>query len=142
MLSQIDVDPENEYYTVSEGFLYNKKKTDLLCWPSGKEDTIINIPSGTVNILSGAFEGNKVINQVIIPEGVTVLDYNAFANCSSLQSISIPKTVTAIGSYAFNKCTSLSIVYIDSVESWCKIKFSHSSSNPLYWGGNLYLNNK
>ena len=45
-----------------------------------------------------------------------------------------------IGSYAFRNCTSLTSVYITDIAAWCGISFGNSSSNPLCYAKNLYLN--
>ncbi|MCD8206865.1 MAG: leucine-rich repeat domain-containing protein, partial [Bacteroidales bacterium] len=47
-----------------------------------------------------------------------------------------------IGSNAFNGCASLTGVYITDIAAWCMIDFENASSNPLYYAGELYLNNQ
>jgi len=71
---------------------------------------------------------------------VTGIGESAFAGCTGLNSISIPNSVTSIGSRAFNNCTGLKSVYISDLESWCKIAFCGSLSNPLYYAHHLILN--
>lgn len=80
------------------------------------------------SIESGAFEGNTVLEKVVIPssikvvngfsgctalksvtlpKGVEKIEQGAFQNCTALTEIEIPETVTVIGSDAFSGCTSI-----------------------------------
>jgi hypothetical protein len=59
-----------------------------------------------------------------------------------LTSIEIPDSVTGIGMWAFSNCDSLAGVYITDIAAWCNILFSNIYSNPLYYAGNLYVNNQ
>ncbi len=79
------------------------------------------------------------LKKVIITGGNSIDEY-AFAYCSSLTSVTIGNSVTTIGDSAFYKCTSLTSVYITDIAAWCGIEFEDYDSNPLCYGGNLYLN--
>mgnify|MGYP003304444941 CR=1 FL=1 len=72
----------------------------------------------------------------------TSIDGSAFRNCSSLTSVEIGNGVTSIGSSAFYNCDSLTSVYITDIAAWCNISFGSYDANPLYYAGNLYLNNE
>ena len=62
---------------------------------------------------------------------------------TNIISITIPKSVKSIGEGAFNSCYSLSKTsYTGSIADWCDIKFENSSSNPIIYSHNLYINNK
>ena len=67
----------------------------------------------TVEVIGGAFTGNKKITSVTIPEGYTTINSEAFQNCTNLESINIPGSVTSIGANAFEGCTSLKSVTFD-----------------------------
>ena len=89
-----------------------------------------------------AFYDCKKITSIIIPDSVTTIDANAFCGCSGLTSITMPDTVTSIGANAFWICSNLLKVNISSIESWCRINFNNSHSNPAYYTGSLYLDNQ
>lgn len=80
------------------------------------------------------------IKAVVIEEGVTSIGLDAFLGCSNITYISIPSTLTSIESRSFYNCTALMAVYINDIESWCKISFKNDYSNPLYYAKELYLN--
>jgi len=75
---------------------------------------------------------------------VTNIATYAFSNCSGLTSITIPASVTSIGYNAFSGCNDLKEVHITDIAKWCGITFAKSAnistSNPLHYAHNLYLN--
>ena len=151
-LTAIDVADDNEYYTSVDGVLFNKDKTELICYPAGKTDksynipnsvtsigwyafigctslTSITIPDGVVSIGEYAFCGCSSLTSITIPNGVTEIGWKAFGGCSSLTSITIPESVTEIGYYAFSGCTSLTSITIpNSVTSIGGYAFEDCSS--------------
>ena len=88
-----------------------------------------------------AFTSCKNLTEIYIPHGVTSIGMGAFNKRTDLLSIEIPDSVTNIERYAFDDCLKLEKVYYGAdIETWCNIKFSGSSSNPLNGGGTLYIN--
>ena len=87
-----------------------------------------------------AFYDCSRLTSIKIPAGVTSIGEYAFNGCSSLTSIEIPAGVTSIGDDAFNECSNLNTVYYaGSIENWFDIDFYDYSSNPLYYGADLYI---
>ena len=58
----------------------------------------------------------------------------------NITSVTIGDSVTSIGDSAFSGCSGLTKVHITDLAAWCTIEFSNSSSNPLCYANNLYLN--
>ena len=108
--------------------------------------TEVTISFGVTEIGKYSFYGCTSLSSITIPSGVTTINYNAFDSCTGLTSVAIPNSVTKICGDAFGGCTGLTDVYITDLSAWCKINFENAlemivgSCNPLYWGGNLYLN--
>ena len=80
------VDEANKNYSEMDGVLFNKTKTDLICYPAGKETA-----------------------DYIIPDGVTTIQHYAFYSCSALKTVYIPSTVKSISD--FINCYNLTTIY-------------------------------
>ena len=129
-LTAIDVKAGNNNYTSVNGVLFNKDKTELICYPAGKTDKSYNIPNCVTNVGGWAFDGCTSLTSITIPDSVTEIDWSAFEGCTSLTSITIPDSVTEIGWSAFEGCTSLkSITIPSSVTSIGKNAFGYYYDN-------------
>jgi len=86
-LVNFTVDSNNPVVSSQDGVLFNKDKTTLMQFPSGKAGTYT------------------------IPGSVTTVGQSAFSFCSHLTSVTIPNSVTSIG---FQQCSSLTSITVDS----------------------------
>ena len=111
-LVTIDVNASNKNYTSVNGILFNKDKTEIICYPPNKKDKSYNIPVGVTSISNGTFRDCSNLISIIMPYSVKKIGYSAFNGCTSLKTITMPNSVTDIGSYAFQGCTSLNNVTI------------------------------
>ena len=122
-----------------------------------------NIPSASSSSY-GAFYNSK-FTKVTIGDSVTSIGKYAFYGCtgelivncnipsasdydegafynSKFTKVTIGDSVTSIGDYAFEDCSSLTSVYYNGdLSDWCNIDFYNGTSNPLYNGAKLYINN-
>lgn len=85
------------------------------------------------------FYGKSKLTEVTIGMSVTSIKEECFNGCSGLSSVTIPNSISSIDSNAFYNCTGLKAVNICDIGTWCQIEFANSSSNPLYYAHNLYL---
>ena len=117
-LKSIEVSENNKNYASIDGVLFNKDKSELITYPTGKTDSEYAIPNSVTSIGRSAFEDCTSLTSVTIPDSVTNIGVSAFSECISLTSVTIPNNVTSIGDYAFNGCRRLTSVKIpDSVTS-------------------------
>ena len=95
------------------------------------------------NRYSNLYINNQILTSLVIPNTVTTINAYAFYGCKSLISIKIPDSVTYIGNGAFSGCGSIISVYYDGDEAdWCNINYGNDTAHPLYYGADLYINNK
>lgn len=99
-LLEINIPKEHPVYSSENGVLFNKLKTNLICYPKGKTGHY-SIPNSITIISDSAFSDCIGLNSINIPSGVKSIGDNTFNNCRSLTSISIPNSVTCIGARAF-----------------------------------------
>ena len=82
-------------------------------------------------------------NSVIPTDGSIVgIGSSAFHSCAGLKNLTIPDSIKTINDGAFSDCTGLKRVDVSSISTWLGISFANSSSNPLKYAHDLYLNGK
>ena len=110
-LTEIIVSEGNSSYSSVDGVLYNKEKTELICYPSGKVGSFV-IPDTVTRIADWAFCGCMGLAQVEIPNSVTTIGRYSFAYCSGLESVSLPESLKSIENRAFYCCFRLNKVLL------------------------------
>ena len=86
-LTTITVAGDNTNYSSSDGILYNKAGTTLICYPAGKIATSFSVPNTVTNIGDYAFFMQPHLTSVTIPSTVTSIGNSAFQNCSALSLV-------------------------------------------------------
>ena len=104
-ISEIEISPDNPYFTSYDGILYNSDMTVLVRCPAGRTGKII-IPDGVKVISEYAFY-NCSISEVVIPDSVTDVEQRAFRCCHNLEKITFSKNMSCIKAHTFSQCTSL-----------------------------------
>ena len=127
-LTEINVSGENADYSSVNGLVFNKDKTEIICYPQGKKDLSYSIPDSVTEIGESAFYGCG-FTSITMSKSVTSIGDHAFFGCTSLASITIPDSVTYIGVSAFEDCTLLASITIpDSVTSISGSAFGNCTS--------------
>jgi len=83
-LIAVEVAPDNPRYASEDGVLFNKNKTTLIGYPSGKQDKSYKIPNGVVSIGKKAFYGCNELKSVTIPNSVTTIEDGTFGDLTSI----------------------------------------------------------
>jgi hypothetical protein len=86
-LFEINVETGNSAYYSLDGILFNKDKTRLVQYPSGKTDSNYDIPTSVTEIGGRAFYGSFALKSVTIPNSVKSIGNNAFSGCTGLIKI-------------------------------------------------------
>ena len=124
-LTNINVNSSNEHYRSTGGILYNKSKTNLLCFPAGKKQKSFAIPPDVTSIGGSAFSNCSSLISINMSDSVTSIGDFAFSDCSSLTSINMPDSVTSIGKSAFFDCSSLKIIYYSGTQEQAESLFNN-----------------
>lgn len=114
-IDNLEVNPDNPYYTCKDGILYTKDgKKVLLCMP-GHTKQHIDIPDGVTNIGNKAFERCNFLHSVTFPDSLSCIANKAFNCCQGLEDIDFGNGIQFLGlSEAFARCDSLKHVKFPS----------------------------
>lgn len=125
-LTTINVDSENPHYLSANGVLFDKERTELICFPSAKEADSYTVPSTVTEIADFAFF-YTIVKSVTLPSGLTSIGYAAFYGNSNISTIVIPSTVTSIDESAFRLMPKLSAINVNTANT------SYSSQNGVLY---------
>lgn len=116
-LLAINVNADNSEYTSVDGVLFNKDKTALIKYPSGKEGAKYEIPESVTYVDECAFDYCQSIEEIVFGSNVQTLGSDSFTQCYSLKKVVMNEGLEMIGNGAFERCDSLCAVSIpDSVK--------------------------
>lgn len=123
-LKNIKVSENNPNYADIDGVLFDKEKTILLSYPSGKKEKSYQVLHSVQKLGMNSFFAARV-EEVILPENLTEIgkfafslssvseiklphkfkkiESGAFFSCWDLKKIDIPENVSEIGEEAFNR---------------------------------------
>ena len=139
---KISVDPNNRKFTLVDGVLYTKDRTELVMCPISLTSVTI-LPDVKV-VRPSSFSGCGGLTSITIPESVTNIGHSAFWGCNGLKSVTIPSRVASIGQQAFNDCRELTTVTIlgerpaslNNIFDRCgKLKAIHVPAKCKSWAG-------
>lgn len=125
-LTAIHIDKANKNYTSIDGVVYNKEKTEIICYPEGHGDSF-EIPS-TVKSIGNEFNGCTVLRSIVIPGSVTRLRVGAFKGCTGLKELYVPGSIQCIETDCFDDCSSLESLTIEEGVQSLESAFAHCSS--------------
>lgn len=111
-LESITVDEDNKNFSSIDGVLFNKEKTELICYPANKSGETYTIPYGVENIGRDAFIFSMNLKNVVFSDTVEYIGTEAFAACSSLEEITLPNKIGVLEPYMFYMCSSLTDVIL------------------------------
>lgn len=116
-LKRITVEEKNKKFKSKDGVLFNKNRSELICYPADRDDVMqYTVDDSVTTICDWAFCSSKNLRGVILPDTVNEIGEGAFYNCKQLSSIEIPDSVLKIDDVAFRGCEKLEYIKVpDSV---------------------------
>ena len=107
-LEDITVDSENPNFSSDEcGVLFNKDKTDLICYPSGNKRTSYAVPESVLRIKTAAFAYAQNLENIVFGNNLESIYMEAFMGCNELKELTLPGSLERIGNFSFYNCTSI-----------------------------------
>ncbi|ERK03352.1 leucine rich repeat domain protein, partial [Treponema socranskii subsp. socranskii VPI DR56BR1116 = ATCC 35536] len=96
--------PSN-FFSVEGGVLFDKAKTKLIRYPTGKAGTPYTVPASVKVLGDSSFTDSHNLTSLILQDGLTTVEDFALHFCRNLQTVYIPSSLTSIGGYflAFSK---------------------------------------
>lgn len=161
-LEAIIVDPGNPNYSATNGVLFNKAGTELICYPAGKQEDEANnytytMSNSVTSVAEGAFAFNTHLKGIAVEsggssfKGVDGVLYNA-AETSLIcypagkedDLYTVASSVISIGAYAFQSCSALRNLYVlrssgegITTGGACMLDGTHSSLKILVKSGSV-----
>ena len=77
--------------------------------PNDADPAVLNLPADTLTVGVSAFEGDPLIERVVLPDGLERIEARAFAN-SGVMRIVMPASVSEIADDAFESCSERLVV--------------------------------
>ena len=87
-LREITVDEQNPAYASDEGVMFDKNRTTLIKYPSGKKGAY-TIPDSVNTIGKGAFEYCNRLTKLSIPKDLMYIEYGEFKKCGRLTHFTV-----------------------------------------------------
>ena len=104
--------------------------------------TGVYIADSVRKIGARAFVSCTSLEEIYIPDGIERIEDTTFYWCTSLKGINIPDSVAYIGKDAFYDCRKIENVFVSDLSLWSAVAFEGGFSNPLAYGGTLYVDGK
>ncbi len=111
-LQQIEVDPENNFFSSASGVLYDKEQTSLILYPNANPCTAFSIPDSVTTIFSRAFYYCGNLASVTIGSGIETISEYAFESCKSLKTVYFNASDCSSARWAFSDCSALQLSLI------------------------------
>ena len=132
---------QSNFLSIEGGVLFDKHKTKLIRYPTGKAGTPYTVPASVKVLGDSSFTDSHNLTSLILPDGLTTVEDFALHYCLNLQTVSIPSTLTSIGGYflAFSKVedvkipegvTELSYQFLDGCSALKTLELPASLTTP------------
>ena len=136
-LKSIKVNRGNKKYSSKDGVLFNKNKSALVFYPSGKKGSRYTVPSSVRRIKSGAFDGYPgqnvfaKVRTLTMPKRIKIIENYALSE-TKIKTINFPgKRPERIGKHAFGENDTLTIRY--KAKNWPASARQNYGAKKINW---------
>lgn len=131
-LKEIEISDSNADYSSDDNVIFNKNKTKIICYPSGKTEEKYIVPNTVNELESYSFSYVQNLKDIVLPNSLEIIPDNSFLSCTKLETVFIPSSVTDIHDRAFDDCNSLKQVYYNGYQNqWNNINITYNGSKIL-----------
>lgn len=100
-LKEINVVEDNNHFKSIENVLYNKDVTELILYPSNRENPKYTIPSSVEKVYDRACMYNEYLQELTLSSNLKVIGNQSFFGLSSLSVVNFNSVLESIGKEAF-----------------------------------------
>ncbi|MBE6550504.1 MAG: leucine-rich repeat domain-containing protein [Ruminococcaceae bacterium] len=137
-LKKITLQEGNNHFTLVDGVLYSADMTQIVVYPSGKEDKEFTVPETITSIWKYAFAGNSYIERVAFTSSISLISQHAFYKCTNLKSVVFPEGLEKIEGYAFYHTMVEKLIFPDTLETIGVNAFTNCKKlNSVYFPDSL-----
>ena len=97
MLEAFALSGQSNFLSVEGGVLFDKHKTKLIRYPTGKAGTQYTVPASVKVLGEDSFYHSNNLTSIILPDGLTTVEEGGLSFCTNLQTVYIPSSLTSIG---------------------------------------------
>jgi hypothetical protein len=135
-LKNIYVQVGNINFSTVDGVLYNRYKTKLIIYPSGKKDTEYTLLEEVLEVSNHAFYNNEHLTKIVLNDNLEKIGILAFARMKKVETLIVPLSVDIIETDAFKTADNLTL-YLEHLEEGSNFsKHWNSSSLVVYYKPN------
>ena len=115
-LQSVTVASDNEFLSSLNGVIFNKDKTVLLWYPTGKPDTSYTVPASVISLEWFSFDEVAALSSVTLPNGLKRIADYVFSDCPNLTTLNLPSSLEFIGHYSLCGIKVSSIVVPENIK--------------------------
>ncbi len=108
-LAAFTVDAANAKYSAKDGILYNRKQSEVLMCPLGREGAV-TFDAKVTSIGPNAFQGCTKLTEITVPNHIGEIGMGAFKDCTALAKVQLSERLRVVRMNAFENCVGLTEV--------------------------------
>lgn len=81
---KLSLQNKSPHFTLEDGVLYSRKKTDLIYYPIAKKEKEFTVPDTVTCLGKHCFFSCDTLEKIVIPESVIRMENNPFSGCTKL----------------------------------------------------------